>query len=300
MSASTQSARVGAAQRARRAWRQLAVLVPLVVGVLVLYDRRRSLFHTDTPVRITASVALVILGWASARAAGRAVAPAVARRGVPVSGPLGFVVRLATLGIALIVALRVVGLNPSTLAAGGAITAIILGLAAQQTLGNLFAGIVLLSARPFRVGERVRLQGGPLGGPVEGHVVDAGLLYSTLSRGDDKILVPNSLVLNSVIVPLREPGAVDVRVRLQPDVSPTELQARLEQSIRTPVRSSPHIHLEEVDPNEVVLRVTAVPASAQDGAQLADEVLGALREVAVDSDSRAVRAAARGGGPAPG
>lgn len=205
------AARLRATHRA--AWRELALLIPLVAAVLVLYDRRRSLFHTDTPVRIAAGLALVILGWASARAAGRAVGPVMERRGVSVSGALGFVVRLATLGVALVVALRVVGLNPSTLAAGGAITAIILGLAAQQTLGNLFAGIVLLSARPFRVGERVRLQGRPLGGTIEGNVVDAGLLYTTLTRGDDKILVPNSLVLNSVVVPLREPGAVNVRAR---------------------------------------------------------------------------------------
>jgi small conductance mechanosensitive channel len=289
------SLRQRATPRAQRAWRELALLAPLVAGVLVLYDRRRSLFHTDTPVRIAAGLALVILGWASARAAGRALGPLVARRGISVSGPFGFVVRLATLGVALVVALRIVGLNPSTLAAGGAITAIILGLAAQQTLGNLFAGIVLLSARPFRVGERVRLQGGPLGGPVEGNVVDTGLLYTTLSRGEDKILVPNSLVLNSVVVPLREPGAVDVRARLQPDVSPTELQALLEESIQTPVRSSPHIHLEEVDSNEVVLRITAVPARDEDGPRLADEVLEALREAAVDADERSARAAALAG-----
>jgi hypothetical protein len=105
--------------------------------------------------------------------------------------------------------------------------------------------------------------------------------------------------LNSVVVPLREPGAVDVRARLQPDVSPLELQARLEQSIRTPVRSSPHIHLEEVDPNEVVLRVTAVPASARDGAQLAGEVLSALREVAVVDDAGPVRVAAGDGSSTP-
>ena len=49
-------------------------------------------------------------------------------------------------------ALRLAGLKPETLAVGGAITAVILGLAAQQTVGNLIAGTVLLSARPFRVG----------------------------------------------------------------------------------------------------------------------------------------------------
>ncbi len=287
--------RLTAAEHARRAWRELAVLLPLVAGVLVVYDRRRSLFHTDTPVRIAAGLALVILGWGCARATGRAIGPAMARRGVSVSGPVGFMVRLVTLAIALVVALRVVGLDPSTVAAGGAITAIILGLAAQQTIGNLFAGIVLLSARPFQRQERVRLQGGPLGGAVEGNVVDAGLLYTTLTRGEDKILVPNSLVLNSVVVPLREPGAVNVRARLQPDVNPTDLQAHLEESIQTPVRSSPHIHLEEVDPTEVVLRITAVPASDRDGAKLADEVLEALRRAALVGDGAQAGAATAAG-----
>ena len=56
----------------------------------------------------------------------------------------------------------------------------IVGLAAQQTLGNGFAGMVLLSARPFRVGERVRLQAGAVGGTVEGIVSSLGLLYTTL------------------------------------------------------------------------------------------------------------------------
>ena len=59
----------------------------------------------------------------------------------------------------------------------------ILGLAAQQTLGNLFAGTVLLSARPFRVGERVRLQGGGLAGKLEGVVSSLGLLYTTFAAG---------------------------------------------------------------------------------------------------------------------
>jgi len=270
-------------QRARRAWHDLAVLVPLAAAVWVLYAYRRELFDTDTPVRLVAGLTLVILGWASAQAIARAAAPTLARRGIAIAGPVGFLLRLATLAVALVVALRVVGLDPGTLAAGSAITAIILGLAAQQTLGNLFAGLVLLSARPFRIGERVRLQGGPLGGLVEGVVVDAGLLYTSLARGEDKILVPNSLVLNSVVVPLREPGAVDVRARLDPEVKPTELQELLEESINTPVRSAPHIQLEEVDTHEVVVRVTATPARDRDGPQLANEVLEALREVATTS-----------------
>jgi small-conductance mechanosensitive channel len=192
-------------------------------------------------------------------------------------------IRLGTIAIALIIALRLVGLDPTTLAAGSAVTAIILGLAAQQTVGNLFAGIVLLSARPFKISERVRLQGGALGGTIEGVVIDSGLLYTSLARGADKVLIPNTVVLNSAVVPLREPGAVDVRARLQPRVTPTEIQSLLEEVVTTPVRSAPDVRLEEIDAREMVVRVSAAPVDGADGPQLANEVLGALRDVSIGS-----------------
>ena len=112
------------------------------------------------------------------------------------AGTVGFLIRLATILLAVLVALRVAGLDPRTLVVGGAFTAVIIGLAAQQTLGNLIAGTVLLSARPFRVGDRVRLQGGGIAGTIEGVVSSLGLLYTTFASGDDQIMVPNSVVLN--------------------------------------------------------------------------------------------------------
>ena len=270
-------------RRARRAQRQLFVLGPLIAGVVIVYAYRVQLFGVDAPVRIGAGIALVVLGWGSARAVGRAAAPSLSRRGIDVAGPVGFMIRLGTIAIALIIALRLVGLDPTTLAAGSAVTAIILGLAAQQTVGNLFAGIVLLSARPFKISERVRLQGGALGGTIEGVVIDSGLLYTSLARGADKVLIPNTVVLNSAVVPLREPGAVDVRARLQPRVTPTEIQSLLEEVVTTPVRSAPDVRLEEIDAREMVVRVSAAPVDGADGPQLANEVLGALRDVSIGS-----------------
>src|SRR6202042_268653 len=99
--------------------------------------------------------------------------------------------RFVTVGATVLGALAVAGISLQALAVGGAFTAVVLGLAAQQTLGNLIAGMVLLSARPFRVGERVRLQTGGLAGQTEGVVSSLGLLYTTLARGEDRIMVPN-------------------------------------------------------------------------------------------------------------
>jgi len=177
------------------------------------------------------------------------------------------------------VALRIAGLEPRTLALSGAIFAVVFGLAAQQTLGNLIAGVVLISARPFKVGDRVKLQAGGLAGEIEGVVISLGLLYTTFARGEDSIMVPNNIVLGSAVVPLREPSAVDLRARLRPDVMPSEVQELLEEGIRTPVRSEPHIGLEEIDANEVIVRIAATPAADADGQQLADEILAAIAPV---------------------
>jgi small-conductance mechanosensitive channel len=266
--------------RAKRAQRQLLLAVPLVAAVLAAYRYRVELFGVDEPVRIIAAFVLVALGWWIAREVGRAVAPTFAHRvDVSNAGTLGFLIRLVFLGATMLVALRIAGVDARSLAVGGAFTAVIIGLAAQNTLGNVLSGLLLISARPFRIGERVRLQAGALAGQIEGTATGFGLLYVTFARGDDTIMVPNSTVLMAAIVPLREPTAVDVRARLRPDVKPSELQRVLEEKLSVRTRDAPHIGLEEVDDEEVVMRISAVPERDEDGARLADEVLAAIGEV---------------------
>jgi small conductance mechanosensitive channel len=279
----------------KRARVEALVLVPLFIGVVILYDHRVSLFGREvaakpgphghpaykyleqaleTPVRVATVLVLMTLGWAIARDIGRSLGPPLFRRLDPATaGTVGFLIRLSTVVVALFVALRVAGIEARTLALGGAFTAVIFGLAAQQTLGNLIAGTVLLSARPFRVGERVRLQGGPLAGQIEGTVSSLGLLYTTFATGDDSILVPNSVVLNVAVLPLREPEAVNLRARLRAGMTPGDLQEVLEKSLQTPLRDAPRITLEELDGDEVVVRISATPKVAAEGRHLASELL---------------------------
>jgi small conductance mechanosensitive channel len=273
----------------KRARLEALVLVPLFVAVVVLYDNRLSLLGIPGPhgttaksleeplealVRVLTVLALMILGWAIARDVGRGLGPPLFRRLDPATaGTVGFVIRLTTVVVALLVALRVAGIEAKTLALGTAFTAVIFGLAAQQTLGNLIAGTVLLSARPFRVGERVRLQGGPLAGQIEGTVSSLGLLYTTFATGEDAIMVPNSVVLNVAVLPLREPEAVNLRARLHAGMTPGDLQEILERALKTPLRDAPRITLEELDGDEVVVLIVATPLVAAQGRLLASELL---------------------------
>jgi len=275
---------------ARRARRDALVMLPLLVGVILFYSYRIDLFGKawDTPVRAFTVIALVVLGWAFARNVAAAIAPDLFRRMDPgTAGTLGFLLRLLTIVVFTVVALRIAGIRPQTLLVAGSFTAVVVGLAAQQTLGNLIAGTVLLSARPFRVGERVRLQAGGIAGQVEGVVSSLGLLYTTLARGEDRIMVPNSVVLSSAVVPLREPAAVDLRARLSKGMKPTTVQQMLQEAITVPLRGQPDIGLEEIVGDEIVLRVRATPEYADDGARLADQILTAMSSI---TDEHAVQA----------
>jgi len=80
---------------------------------------------------------------------------------------------------------------------------VFVGIAAQQALGNVFAGMVLLLAHPFRVGDAIILRSGALGGgPLEGTVTEIGITYVRLDTGASVMSVPNSQVLNAVVGPL--------------------------------------------------------------------------------------------------
>jgi small conductance mechanosensitive channel len=262
-------------QAGRRARRRLAFLAPLLAAVVVAYLYRVELFGTDRPVRLATALALIVIGWSFARNLGHAVEPYLVRWLDPgAAGVAGFLVRLVALVATALISLRIAGLQPGTLVVGASFTAVIVGLAAQQTFGNMFAGLVLLSARPFQVGDRARFSG--YGMDVEGTVTAHGLLYVTMTDGADPVMVPNSTALAMSVRPIREPPAVDMRARLPRNVDPETVQEHLVDALDVRTLGPPHVALEEVDGEEVVLHITATPVDSRDGGRLAREVLNAI------------------------
>jgi small-conductance mechanosensitive channel len=125
------------------------------------------------------------------------------------------VVRYAVLVVGgfttLVITLVLLGVAVAQLVLGGALTTVFVSIAAQQALGNVFAGMVLLLARPFRVGDAVRLRAGALGGTLDGVVTDIGITYMRFRTDDSVMSIPNSQVLNAVVGPVPPNGGNGVR-----------------------------------------------------------------------------------------
>ena len=77
----------------------------------------------------------------------------------------------------------------------GTITAIVIGFASQNVLGNLISGLYLAITRPFRIGEKVTMFGNT------GIIYDIGLMYSRLRTDEgDIILAPNTSMVTTTII----------------------------------------------------------------------------------------------------
>jgi len=106
-------------------------------------------------------------------------------------------------------AVQLLNVDLRTVLVGGAITGVIVGIAAQQTLGNLFAGLVLLFARPYVPGEYIRVHSGSIGGPFDGRIVYTGLMYSSIETKEGRINIPNLSLMAAAIGTIPEPEPED-------------------------------------------------------------------------------------------
>ena len=120
----------------------------------------------------------------------------------------------------VIITLQLLKVPISNLLIGTAFTAVLLGIAAQQALGNVFAGVMLMLARPFSVGDQVRMRAGALGGEIQGTVTDIGISYIRLDSTEGLLSVPNALALTAVVGPLQADGSQDPVPAADPAAAP--------------------------------------------------------------------------------
>ena len=114
---------------------------------------------------------------------------------------------LAIIAVVVATALTVWGINLSGLLVGAGFLGIVVGLAARQTLGSLIAGLVLMFARPFTIGDWVEV------GDQEGIVTKITVFNTRLENFDgESIVIPNDKVSDSAVINRSERGRLRVRV----------------------------------------------------------------------------------------
>src|SRR5919201_3734941 len=105
------------------------------------------------------------------------------------------------------------------LLASSAVVAVVTGFAAQRTLGNFAAGILIAFTQPLRLGDRVTIES------VSGTVEEIGLTHTWIrTDGNDRLVVPNEklasdTICNSTIVSRETLAQVTVQVPLNTDLN---------------------------------------------------------------------------------
>ncbi len=98
--------------------------------------------------------------------------------------------------IALFYFLQAIGVNTNPLLASGAVGGLVIGLALQDTLSNLFAGFFLNIDRPVKAGDLIQLEGGQ-----EGYLQEIGWRYTKLRLRTNKVMViPNAKMGQTILI----------------------------------------------------------------------------------------------------
>jgi small-conductance mechanosensitive channel len=78
--------------------------------------------------------------------------------------------------------------------ASTAVIGLIIGFAAQNTISNIIAGVLIAITQPIRIGDRISFE------DREGRVTDITLSYTFIDPGDgSQVVVPNQLLVQGIV-----------------------------------------------------------------------------------------------------
>jgi small-conductance mechanosensitive channel len=192
-------------------------LVFVAAAVMGAYDDGVKAKHLvdnklvpDHPHRLVALVAIgvcLVAGVLTVQLVGNELARLARHRGSPAAASaIRLGVQIIGYLAILVTILGLFAVKIESVLLSGAIVSVVLGLAAQQSLGNAFAGVVLLVSRPFKVGDYITLRAGALGGQYDGRVTAISLMFTMMQTADGPISFPNAAVLSSATGVRDQPG----------------------------------------------------------------------------------------------
>ena len=183
------------------------ILVAALRGPVVLWFSMLGLYLAAEVAELPGPVAqmiqrllvvmiMVSVTWALARAAGNVVAARTRAESAALPS-VNLVTNLAkavVIGLGALVILQTLGISITPLLTALGVGGLAVGLALQDTLANLFAGIHILLSRQVRPGDFVRLASGQ-----EGYIQDVTWRYTTIRQlANNLTIVPNTQLASAV------------------------------------------------------------------------------------------------------
>jgi small-conductance mechanosensitive channel len=229
-------------------------------------------------LNLVKSLIIVVAGAVAINIVGNAIIVYLRDRVKEKAYAVGNVVKVIGILAVLLFAISTSRLGAELALLGGAVTGLVLGLALQPVLGNLFAGIIILTTRFVEVGDTVRIVASQIPYQVtllpaykyfspdyvapgyKGRVVEIGLIYSTLILDTGyELRVPNMVLLSSGVVDYTPKWSEKqvVLVRLELPLSVIDLD-KLEEEIRKVLEGLNVVavdYTEQSDKDFVIVRV---------------------------------------------
>jgi small-conductance mechanosensitive channel len=246
-----------AAGTVRRLGRNLLLTAVLAFGLYVFFtafDRRVLHGFTDPEILLLEAGAVVLVAWLVARSVTSAASAVLVRRGQRSRGHLIRLFLNILIAVGAVFALfDLAGVSAESIFLGSAFAGIVLGLAAQTVLANVFAGVLLAMSDPFRPGDRISLISSSYGAlppsyPHEmmypsysGIVEDVGLIYTVLALDSGGMArVPNSVVMTALVLQPRSSQSARVRMTFPLSVPVPRVEAALAEVAREYPPVAPH------------------------------------------------------------
>lgn len=181
----------------------MAVCLILVAATIELSKLPGFTFvaaHVDPLI----SAELAVCGITLVELVGRVVVRRFTERGIAATGHSLRAILRGGAYIALTVALvSVLASSPALAISIGTVSGVIIGFAAQNLIGNVFAGMMLAILRPVRIGDQINV-GGPNG--ANGRVKEIDLIYTIVESDDNWFYVPSMTMFSTTVTRRKLPG----------------------------------------------------------------------------------------------
>jgi small-conductance mechanosensitive channel len=231
-------------------------------------------------------VVFVLLALLVSRLLRAAVHASMIRKGHMDRTTISFLQQFGTVLIWVVVLILYAHLIPmlrsmgTALLAGAGVASVVIGLAAQSTLGNLVAGISIAIYRPFRLGDTLQVTA-PTGTDI-GVVELISLGYTTLRAPDGHMIVlPNAIAASQVTINLSTnyaPWPIAITIRLSRDAD-IEAARQLALSVAAEIAGEPAVvgcFLTKIDPSSITLELRFKAADAKGRDVLRSKMLTTL------------------------